>query len=124
MVGHTWIVGAVRSRGNGVQAGVQVQRRLKTGLPLSKELEFVAYRVAQEALTNVARHADAHRIDLELEFTGEQTVLNVRDDGCGLSSAALASSNGMIGASLSIGGHPAGGTEVRLSVPLDTGSPR
>ena len=48
------------------QAGVRVERRLQAGLPLSEEQELVFYRVAQEALTNVARHAGASRVELQL----------------------------------------------------------
>jgi two-component system, NarL family, sensor histidine kinase UhpB len=87
----------------------------------------VIYRVAQEALTNVARHAHATRVVLKLESTDEQTQLTVRDDGRGLAPASLSSSHGirgmreramLIGASLSIDTPPGGGTEVRLSIPV------
>ena len=69
---------------------VRVERRLDAGLPLSEEQELVVYRVAQEALTNVARHADATEVQLRLERTDEQVVLTVRDDGRGLPSDASA----------------------------------
>jgi two-component system sensor histidine kinase UhpB len=116
----------------GQQAKVAIDRRLEMSLPLSKEQELVVYRVAQEALTNVARHADATHVDLELQFKDEQTLLTVRDDGRGLSPGSLPSSNGirgmreramLIGANLTIDRRPGGGTEVRLSIPLDPGSP-
>ena len=55
------------------------------GLPLSEEQELVIYRVAQEALTNVARHAEATRVELRARATrATQIVLTVRDDGRGL----------------------------------------
>ena len=69
----------------GEQAQVNVERRLEPSLPLSKEEELVVYRVAQEALTNVARHAQATRVELRLHQNGARTVLTVRDDGRGLS---------------------------------------
>ncbi len=56
----------------GEQARVRVERRLDPALPLSEEQELVIYRVAQEALTNVARHADASAVQLWLERTEEQ----------------------------------------------------
>jgi two-component system sensor histidine kinase UhpB len=112
----------------GEQAHVRVERRLAPAGKLSEEQELVIYRVAQEALTNVARHADATRVALELERVGAHMLLTVCDDGRGLSDGALSSSHGilgmreramLIGADISISGPPDGGTEVRLSIPLD-----
>jgi two-component system sensor histidine kinase UhpB len=113
------------------QARVRVDRRLDPALPLSEEQELVVYRVAQEALTNVARHANASEVQLCLESTEEHVVLTVGDDGRGLSSDAVPSSHGitgmreramLIGAQLTITGPPSGGTNVQLSIPLDPGA--
>src|SRR3954454_992141 len=114
------------------QAGIQVLRQLELELPLSREQELVIYRVAQEALTNVARHALASRVELRLEQCDDRTVLTVRDDGRGLPPESLSSSSGirgmreramLIGAQLSFGSPPNGGTEVRLCIPaLESGS--
>ena len=115
----------------GEQAKVPIERKLDHGPPLSEEQELVVYRVAQEALTNVARHAGASKVELRLRRTDEQVVLAVRDDGRGLPSAALPSSHGirgmreramLIGAQLTISGPPDGGTEVKLTIPLDPGA--
>ena len=113
----------------GEQAHVRVDRHLEPPrLPLSEEQELVIYRVAQEAMTNVARHADATAVELRLERTGDQVVLTVRDDGRGLPPAAHKSSHGirgmreramLIGAAFTIMPAPERGTEVRLSIPLD-----
>lgn len=90
------------------------------------------YRVAQEAMTNVARHADATAVELRLERGGDEVVLTVRDDGRGLPPAAHGSSHGirgmreramLIGAAFTIEPAPGRGTEVRLSIPLDVVSP-
>jgi two-component system sensor histidine kinase UhpB len=115
------------------QARIQVVRRLELERPLSREEELVIYRVAQEALTNVARHALARRVELRLGHSGDRTVLTVRDDGRGLPPESLSSSNGirgmreramLIGARLSFATPPNGGTEVQLSIPpLEPGSP-
>lgn len=115
----------------GEQAGIQIQRRLEPDVALSEEQELVIYRVAQEALTNVARHADARRVELSLDDVSGQTVLIVRDDGRGLSPGTLPSSRGirgmreramLIGAQLEINSQPGGGTEIRLSIPHDPGT--
>jgi two-component system, NarL family, sensor histidine kinase UhpB len=112
----------------GEQARVRVERRLDSALPLSEEQELVVYRVAQEALTNVARHAHAAEVQLWLQRTDGQIVLTVRDDGRGLGSAGVPSSHGisgmreramLIGAQLAIIEPSTGGTEVQLSIPLE-----
>jgi two-component system sensor histidine kinase UhpB len=109
------------------QAGVRVDRRLEPGLALTEEQELVIYRVAQEALTNVARHAAATRVELSLERAGDRVVLTVRDDGRGITEAASRwSSQGirgmreramLIGAAIDIRGSAARGTTITLSIP-------
>ena len=112
----------------GEQAELRIERRLEPALPLSQEQELVVYRIAQEALTNVARHADATEVQLHLAQTNQHVVLTVRDDGGGLPPGAFRSSQGirgmreramLIGAQLTIGEPAAGGTEVQLSIPLE-----
>jgi two-component system sensor histidine kinase UhpB len=105
-------------------AGLAVRRHVGTDLPdLGDEVELVVYRVAQESLTNVARHAGARHADLTLRRDGDAVVLSVSDDGRGLGAASEgAGLRGMrerallIGAGLSVGPGPEGGTEVNLRV--------
>ncbi|MFJ8486770.1 HAMP domain-containing sensor histidine kinase [Streptomyces sp. NPDC094038] len=92
--------------------------------PLGENAELVLYRVAQESLTNTARHAGATRVALTLERTGGTVELRVRDNGRGLGGAAEgAGIRGMrerallIGADLVLGPAPDGGTDVHLAVP-------
>ncbi|MGR6965142.1 histidine kinase [Geodermatophilus sp. URMC 61] len=108
--------------------GAQVYRRLSTDLPpLGPDAELVVYRVAQEALTNVARHADARRVcvDLTPTFAGDAVELRVVDDGRGVGTGREgAGIRGMreramlVAATLTVGSHPEGGTELRLLVPV------
>lgn len=106
-------------------SAVPVRRRLDPGLPvLSQEIELVLYRTAQESLTNVARHAGASRVELSLTRVPRGVQLHVVDDGRGLNGAGDgAGIRGMRERALLIGAHlvvapgPAGGTEVRLTVP-------
>ncbi|MGW3465880.1 sensor histidine kinase, partial [Streptomyces olivaceoviridis] len=62
--------------------GLRVSRRFDADLPaLAPETELVLYRVAQESLTNVARHADAQRVTVALRHADDSVVLTVTDDG-------------------------------------------
>jgi two-component system, NarL family, sensor histidine kinase UhpB len=104
--------------------GVGVTRRLADEIPpLTREVELVIYRIAQESLTNVARHARASSVELSLQAHGGAVVLRVADTGRGLNGAGEgAGIRGMrerallIGADLEITAPAAGGTEVRLAV--------
>ena len=99
--------------------------RFAPGLPgLIPETELVIYRVAQEALTNAARHAGADTVDLSLSKQGDRLALRVADNGRGLHGREEgAGIRGMrerallVGGDLRIGPRTGGGTEVRLLVP-------
>src|SRR6185436_5065886 len=63
---------------------LDVSVHVQPGLPeLGGDAELVVYRVAQEALTNVARHSGARRADVRLELAGGRPRLEVDDDGSG-----------------------------------------
>jgi len=111
-------------------SGVQVERRFATDLPpLSDDAELAVYRVAQESLTNVARHADARRVEIMLQPGHDSVVLCVIDDGRGIPTPDEFSRNGqgglrgmreralLVGGALAIKRSSAGGVEVRLEVP-------
>ena len=112
------------------RSGVRVSPQLTEKLPgLAPEQDLAIYRVAQESLTNVARHADARHVDLSLSATaGGDVKLRVRDDGHGIAAhEANGSGTGMagmrerallIGGRLAISARPGGGTEVELTVPV------
>lgn len=105
--------------------GLQVRRGIAPGLPvLDPDTELVIYRVAQESLTNVARHAGAETVTLSLSLQGDAVALRIADEGHGLQDRPEGSGiRGMrerallIGGRLTIGPRVGGGTEVRLVVP-------
>jgi two-component system sensor histidine kinase UhpB len=108
-------------------AGLNVRRQLDRELPvLSEEAELVIYRVAQEALTNVARHAGTDRAELSLTSVDGELILRVADDGPGFDPQRTEGGGlrGMreravlVGAQLAVARRRTGGTEVRLSVPV------
>jgi signal transduction histidine kinase len=65
------------------RSGVDCSVRVELDDRLDGELETVVYRVTQEALANVARHAGAGHLWLQLEGAGDQVDLEIRDDGVG-----------------------------------------
>ncbi|MFO7398761.1 MAG: histidine kinase [Actinomycetales bacterium] len=106
-------------------SGVPVERRCDPDLPeLSSEAELVIYRIAQESLTNISRHAKASRVWLTLTAERGMVRLRITDDGRGGVDREGAGIRGMrerallIGARLSIDSPPGEGTEVLLEVPL------
>lgn len=125
---HLGLVSALISLcdGFGRRAGLAVERRLARDLPpLGRDAELAVYRVAQESLTNVARHAGAGRVEVTLSAAGRGAVLRVADDGRGLAGAGGEGGGirGMRERALIVGGEltvrsPAGGgVEVVLDVP-------
>ena len=109
------------------QVGLPIEAHLDSQLPaLTREEELVIYRVAQEALTNVVRHAGATQSELTLERGPDRLTLRVADNGRGLdgSNAMSGGIRGMheraalIHADLNIAARQGGGTEVILHVPL------
>lgn len=76
------------ANGTGVRGELTVERDLPAELPaLSDEQELVIYRIAQEALSNVARHSGASRTVLRLRAEDAELRLTVEDNGRGLAAA-------------------------------------
>jgi len=98
---------------------------------LADDVETHLYRITQEALTNIARHAGATRARLELTQTADRIVLTIADNGAGLPPERIAGrlespSLGLVGMrarAQQLGGHfslanqPDGGVQVTVSVP-------
>jgi two-component system, NarL family, sensor histidine kinase UhpB len=131
MLEHLGLVSALTelTRKFAEQSGIHLSRGFTQQLPpLSDEAEIAIYRVAQESLTNVARHAQASRVEVMLEPGPDSVVLRVVDDGRGLPGIET-SVNGhgglrgmreralLVGGALAIKRSDTGGVEVRLEVP-------
>ncbi|HEY8810204.1 MAG TPA: sensor histidine kinase [Solirubrobacterales bacterium] len=93
---------------------------------LDDDVQLVVYRVAQEALTNAARHSEAARISVTLRRSGDAVELEVADDGRGFAFEQSERGLGiggmreralLIGAELTIESRPGHGTTVRLAIP-------
>jgi two-component system, NarL family, sensor histidine kinase UhpB len=108
------------------QAGLELEWDFARTLPrLTPDAALALFRVAQESLTNVARHAQASRVWLSLQPGRESVVLRVVDDGRGMNGRG-ANGGGLrgmreravlVGAALAIKPARTGGVEVRLEVP-------
>jgi signal transduction histidine kinase len=99
-------------------------------LTVDRDLAVTAYRIVQEALTNVARHARAKMVQVRLAEKNGELALEVHDDGRGIPADAVASrcAFGLVGmrerayargGSFTVGSVPGGGTTVRVVIPLD-----
>lgn len=101
-----------------------VTRRVGALPDLGADVDLVVYRIAQEGLTNVARHAGATRAEVSLTAEGGEAVLRIADDGRGGATPSGSGIRGMaerallVGARLDIDSPPGAGTVVRLAIPL------
>ena len=99
---------------------------------LAAEIEIACFRIVQEALTNVARHANARQVDIKLTREHDELLLCVQDDGSGFDLAALhdrAVAGGslgvlgmqerftLLGGTLGIDSSPGAGSTVQLRCP-------
>ncbi|PXW95233.1 two-component system sensor histidine kinase UhpB [Sphaerotilus hippei] len=110
--------------------GIEVQVQLGcSDLPTEERLVIAIYRMVQEALTNVGRHARASRARIELQRQDDHLVLTVTDDGVGLSASALQREGSyglmgmrerahMLGGEFHIGNVDGGGSQVSVRLPL------
>ena len=112
------------------ETGVPVRFQAVNGSrPLPPRVEVALYRICQEALTNVARHAEARRVTVRLVATPEQVQLTIKDDGLGLDASDTAEDRHglvgmnerarMLGGALDLSTSPGAGTRVRVTVPLE-----
>lgn len=109
------------------QTRIAVRRKIDPVPPLTAEAELVLYRVVQESLTNVARHAHASTVDVRLTQTRSGIELRVQDDGQGLDGAGtdgygirgMRERAMLLGGELSVANRAGGGVEVRLTLPLE-----
>ncbi|MDQ6521975.1 GAF domain-containing sensor histidine kinase [Nocardioides sp. LHD-245] len=118
------LVGALRQQAEHLAVPLDVTAPDDLRLPAA--VEVAAYRIVGEALTNVARHADAARVRLLVENAGDALVLEVADDGRGIPAdraagvglASLRERAAELGGTTTITSPPDGGTVVRARLPL------
>ena len=112
------------------ETGVPVRFQAVNGSrPLPPRVEVALYRICQEALTNVARHAKARRVTVRLVATPRQVQLTIEDYGLGFDASDTAEDRHglvgmnerarMLGGALDLSTSPGAGTRVRVTVPLE-----
>jgi signal transduction histidine kinase len=113
--------------------GFPVAIQVANDRSLSATVETTLYRIVQEALNNVARHAKATRAEISLRRAESQITCSVRDDGIGFDAAAIATRTGpaglglveiqervaALGGTVRVGQHPELGTELTVEIPLE-----
>lgn len=125
------LLGALRQQADGLGLELEVTDRSSGAAPdagerLPAAVEVAAYRIASEALTNVARHAGTVRVALRLDRSGHELVLEVRDDGRGIAAdrvpgvglLAQRERAAELGGEVTVESTPGGGTTVRARLPL------
>lgn len=99
------------------------------------EVETIVFRIAQEALTNIVRHAAAHHVIIELDFQPDALLLTVQDDGRGFEPVKVMAPQGrrrswgllgmqervsLVGGQYEIQSCPGAGTTIRVTIPLES----
>jgi len=116
-------------RAAGLQITTDVTGRPR---PLSRATDLAVYRVVQEALTNVIKHAGEARVWVSLDYLPEALLVTVRDDGAGVVTPPDGQGHGLVGmrerlaasgGRLWAGGAPGGGFVVEARIPYDEGHP-
>lgn len=110
-------------------AGVAVQVEISgTPRPLPAAADLAAYRIIQEGLTNVARHAGTGRADVRVNYGDHDVVVQVDDEGpaqgplvAGTGITGMRERAAALGGELEVGRRPEGGTRLRARLPLGIG---
>lgn len=124
----------------GENSGMSIEGHLQFSRErLPPEIELVLYRVTQEALTNVVKHAHATSADVSLSRDDERVTLVVKDDGHGFDVEAVTERDerglglglfgmveraALVGGTLDLFSHPGRGTEITLVIPIRITNPR
>ena len=109
---------------------------LKKRLP--NEIELVIYRVFQEGLNNISKHADASQVNLQLTYNHPHIIFMIMDDGCGFAASedglpAESYKKGIgllsmkervtsLGGTMTIRSTPGKGTTLRIKIPMVEGT--
>ena len=111
-------------------AKIPCELKMTPDLPLpSSEIATCVFRVVEESLTNVARHAKAKRVDVAVEASNNTLEITISDDGCGITKEKILAPDAFgllsmqerarqLGGDFQVAGEAGRGTTARLRVPL------
>ncbi len=117
------LVGSAANAGLDVDVVVDGDRR-----PLPPPVDVAAFRIVQEALTNITRHAHVTAASVRLSYGPQDVVVEVDDDGRGMTASNGTAGTGIVGMTeraaavggrLHAGPRPSGGFRVRAWLPLE-----
>jgi len=122
------LLGALAKQIDSVRArhGLEIRTEWGEEPEVPIEVKETAYRIAQEALNNIVKHARARRVDLRIVPGGDALVLEIGDDGVGFASAEAPGHLGLrtmreralrLGGTLLVESAPRRGTRIRVSIP-------
>lgn len=121
-----WLAGSFENR-TGVAVSVRVDEK---PISLPKSIELIAYRTAQEALTNISKHAQCTKVSIEISAREGALTLDVNDNGCGIEAAdrskpgsfglrGLQERARTVGGWVDISSVAGSGTSIILTIPID-----
>ena len=122
------LVGALRQQAETLALPLAVTTGGDLAGRLPAAVEVAAYRIVGEALTNIARHADATDVRLSIDLADDDLLVEVADDGVGIAPGRIAGVGlssrreraAELGATTTITSPPGGGTVVSARLPLRT----
>jgi signal transduction histidine kinase len=123
------LVTALRTRLEMVEgrSGLETEFRAEGIGDLPPDMEDGLYRIAQEVLNNVLKHAQAHRVTVQLCRERQKVILEIADDGMGFDPITIQGNSGLglpgmeeratlLGGQLTVNSQPGQGTRVRVEV--------
>ncbi len=115
-------------------SGIEIELNLpKESVVVERTYALAAYRITQECLTNIAKHAEADKIHIELTSRSGFLDLTIRDNGKGIPDGVKTGGHGIfgmveraryLGGSMEIGSEPGKGTTARLHLPIAAPKPK
>jgi signal transduction histidine kinase len=112
------------------RTAIECELSLPDHLDLDPNVAVAIYRIIQEAFTNVARHSNATRVELRMRSRGGDLLVDIRDDGCGITPEqiddpaslgliGLRERASIIGGAVNVEGVPDRGTILSVCIPLE-----